>query len=313
MNKVLKFIGYSVVTILVVLSLLIIVIGEKDIPREQLKSKYAQSPSKFIPVMGMQVHYRDEGNKEDTTPLLFIHGTSSSLNTWDSLVKLMPNHKRIIRLDMPAFGLTGPNPENEYSYQYYSQFLYAFLNELNIKQCIVAGNSLGGGIAWHFALAYPKQVHQLILIDASGYPKLNEKGSLGFTLARIPILNNLLLFVTPKPLVKKSVEDAFANKTLVSEERITRYHDLLLAEGNRRAALSIFKNEMEQEHEKIKDIQQPTLIIFGEKDQLINSQYAYLFQRDIKGSIAFVLRGVGHIPMEEAPLETAKIMNDFIK
>jgi pimeloyl-ACP methyl ester carboxylesterase len=313
MSKVLKFIGYSVVTILVVLSLLIIVIGEKDIPREQLKSKYAQSPSKFIPVMGMQVHYRDEGNKEDTTPLLFIHGTSSSLNTWDSLVKLMPNHKRIIRLDMPAFGLTGPNPENEYSYQYYSQFLYAFLNELNIKQCIVAGNSLGGGIAWHFALAYPKQVHQLILIDASGYPKLNEKGSLGFTLARIPILNNLLLFVTPKLLVKKSVEDAFANKTLVSEERITRYHDLLLAEGNRRAALSIFKNEMEQEHEKIKDIQQPTLIIFGEKDQLINSQYAYLFQRDIKGSIAFVLRGVGHIPMEEAPLETAKIMNDFIK
>ncbi len=313
MNKVLKFIGYSVVTILVVLSLLIIVIGEKDIPREQLKSKYAQSPSKFIPVMGMQVHYRDEGNKEDTTPLLFIHGTSSSLNTWDSLVKLMPNHKRIIRLDMPAFGLTGPNPENEYSYQYYSQFLYAFLNELNIKQCIVAGNSLGGGIAWHFALAYPKQVHQLILIDASGYPKLNEKGSLGFTLARIPILNNLLLFVTPKLLVKKSVEDAFANKTLVSEERITRYHDLLLAEGNRRAVLSIFKNEMEQEHEKIKDIQQPTLIIFGEKDQLINSQYAYLFQRDIKGSIAFVLRGVGHIPMEEAPIETAKIMNDFIK
>ena len=313
MNKVLKFIGYSVVTILVVLSLLIIVIGEKDISREQLKSKYAQSPSKFIPVMGMQVHYRDEGNKEDTTPLLFIHGTSSSLNTWDSLVKLMPNHKRIIRLDMPAFGLTGPNPENEYSYQYYSQFLYAFLNELNIKQCIVAGNSLGGGIAWHFALAYPKQVHQLILIDASGYPKLNEKGSLGFTLARIPILNNLLLFVTPKLLVKKSVEDAFANKTLVTEERITRYHDLLLAEGNRRAALSIFKNEMEQEHEKIKDIQQPTLIIFGEKDQLINSQYAYLFQRDIKGSIAFVLRGVGHIPMEEAPIETAKIMNDFIK
>jgi len=261
----------------------------------------------------MQVHYRDEGNKEDTTPLLFIHGTSSSLNTWDSLVKLMPSHKRIIRLDMPAFGLTGPNPENEYSYQYYSQFLYAFLKELNIKQCIVAGNSLGGGIAWHFALAYPKQVHQLILIDALGYPKLNEKGSLGFTLARIPIINNLLLFVTPKILVKKSLEDAFADKTLVSEERITRYHDLLLAEGNRRAVLSIFKNEMEQEHEKIKDIQQPTLIIFGEKDQLINSQYAYLFQRDIKGSIAFVLRGVGHVPMEEAPLETAKIMNDFIK
>jgi pimeloyl-ACP methyl ester carboxylesterase len=214
---------------------------------------------------------------------------------------------------MPAFGLTGPSPENKYSYLYYSQFLNAFLEQLHIKQCIIAGNSLGGGIAWHFALDYPQKVSKLILIDASGYPKINEKGSLGFKIASIPVLNNLLLYVTPKSLVKKSLETVFVDQSLITEERITRYHELLLAEGNRRAALSIFKNKFDQQTNRIKDIQQPTLILFGEKDQLINSDNAYLFQKDIKNSKVVILKNIGHVPMEEAPKATADLINDFIQ
>lgn len=313
MKKWFKYLGYGFLTILVVLSALIITVAQKDIPRAQLMNKYAQSPSQFMPLMGMRVHYRDEGNRADSTPILLIHGTSSSLNTWDSVVKLLPTNKRVVRLDMPAFGLTGPSPENKYSYLYYSQFLNAFLEQLQIKQCIIAGNSLGGGIAWHFALDFPQKVTKLILIDASGYPKINEKGSLGFKIASIPVLNNLLLYVTPKSLVKKSLETVFVDQSLITEERITRYHELLLAEGNRSAALSIFKNKFDQQTNRIKDIQQPTLILFGEKDQLINSDNAYLFQKDIKNSKVVILKNVGHVPMEEAPNETTQIIKEFIQ
>lgn len=313
MKKLFKYLSYFLLTLLIGSSVILIAVAQKDIPREQLKSKYAKNPSQFMPLMGMQVHYRDEGNKLDNDPLVLIHGTSSSLNTWDSLISYLPSNIRIIRLDMPAFGLTGPSPENKYSYRFYSEFLNAFLNELNIKQCIIAGNSLGGGIAWHFALDYPQKVSKLILIDASGYPKINEKGSLGFKIASIPILNNLLLYVTPKSLVKKSLETVFVDQSLITEDRITRYHELLLAEGNRKAALSIFKNKFDQQTNRIKDIQQPTLIIFGEKDQLINSDNAYLFQKDIKNSKAVILKNIGHVPMEEAPKETATIINEFIK
>lgn len=313
MKKLFKYLGYFLLTLLIGSSVILIAVAQKDIPRAQLKNKYANSPSKFMPLMGMQVHYRDEGNKVDSMPVLLIHGTSSSLNTWDSLISYLPSNKRIIRLDMPAFGLTGPSPENKYSYTYYSDFLNAFLKELNVKKCIIAGNSLGGGIAWHFALDYPQEVAKLILIDASGYPKINEKGSLGFKIASIPILNNLLLYVTPKSLVKKSLETVFVDQNLITEERITRYHELLLAEGNRKAALSIFKNRFDQQTNRIKDIQQPTLIIFGEKDQLINSDNAYLFQKDIKNSKAVILKNVGHVPMEEAPKATAELINEFIR
>ena len=226
MKKLFKYLGYFSLTLLIGSSVILIAVAQKDIPREQLKSKYARNPSKFMPLLGMQVHYRDEGNKLDNEPLVLIHGTSSSLNTWDSLISYLPANKRIIRLDMPAFGLTGPSPENKYTYRFYSDFLNAFLNELEVKQCIIAGNSLGGGIAWHFALDYPQKVAKLILIDASGYPKINEKGSLGFKIAAIPVLNNLLLYVTPKSLVKKSLETVFVDQSLITEERITRYDDL---------------------------------------------------------------------------------------
>lgn len=313
MKKLFKYLGYFLLTLLIGSSVILIAVAQKDIPREQLKSKYAKNTSQFMPLMGMQVHYRDEGNKLDNDPLVLIHGTSSSLNTWDSLISYLPSNKRIIRLDMPAFGLTGPSPENKYSYKFYSDFLNVFLHQLEVKQCIIAGNSLGGGIAWHFALDYPQKVAKLILIDASGYPKINEKGSLGFKIASIPILNNLLLYVTPKSLVKKSLETVFVDQSLITEERITRYHELLLAEGNRKAALSIFKNKFDQQTNRIKDIQQPTLIIFGEKDELINSDNAYLFQKDIKNSKAVILKNVGHVPMEEAPKATAEFINEFIR
>ena len=313
MKQLLKISSYILLTIIGLIGMIVIVVGQRDIPKNILKLKYANEQSRFMPLMGMQVHYRDEGNPNDSFPIILIHGTSSSLNTWDSIVKLMPSNKRVIRLDMPAFGLTGPNLENKYNYAFYSSFLNAFLGQLKVDQCIIAGNSLGGGIAWHFAVDYPNKVHQLILIDASGYPKKDEKGSLGFKIAQIPLLNNLLLFVSPKSLVKKSLETVFNDQSFVTQERIDRYHDLLLCEGNRKAALSIFKNKFDQETDRIKNISQPTLIIFGEQDQLIAAENAFMFEKDIKGSKAVLIKNVGHVPMEEAPQQTATLINAFIK
>ena len=216
MKKLIRPLLYTLASFLLVMIILFSVYAQRDIPVEKLKLKYAQSPSKFLPLMGMQVHYRDEGNPNDPTPLILIHGTSSSLNTWDSVVKIIvsnpKNKKRIIRFDLPAFGLTGPNPENDYGGPYYINFVDSFLNVLQIKKCTISGNSLGGGIAWQYAVAHPEKINKLILLDATGYPQKNEKGSLGFKIASLPIINNLLLFITPKSLVNKSLETVFYDK-----------------------------------------------------------------------------------------------------
>ena len=313
MKKFIQYISIGILAILVVVFVAIIALAERDKKIEALLPIYANKESKFMPVLGMQVHYRMEGLDTDTVPLVFIHGTSASLHTWDSLTLLLKNKKKIIRFDLPAFGLTGPNKENTYNADVYNIFVDSVLEALHVKSCIIAGNSLGGSIAWHYALYNKSRVQQLILLDASGYPKKNEKGSLGFKIASMPIINNLLLWVTPKFLVKKSLEGVFVDKQKINEESINRYHNLLLREGNRKAALSIFKAGFTPNPAPIKTIDIPTLIIWGDQDQLINVSNAYLFNKDIKGSQLVVLKNVGHTPMEETPTKVATAISAFLK
>ena len=284
-----------------------------DIPVAELKVKYQKANSEFIDIDGVSVHYIMEGRMDDSLPIVFIHGTSASLHTWDTLSSLLKTNKKIIRLDLPAFGLTGPNRLNQYNFNFYNQFLDEFLLKLNVTQCIVAGNSLGGSIAWNYAIASPDKVKQLILLDASGYPKKDEKGSLGFKLAGIPVLNQALKHISPISLIRKSLEDAFYNKALVTEKMVQQYHDLLLREGNRAAVLELFQHPMKPDATKIKTITQPTLIIWGKEDQLISYKNAALFKQDIRDSRVLVLDKVGHIPMEEAPNQVAAAIIEFIK
>ncbi len=286
---------------------------DSDIPVAQLKAKYQKVNSAFIDIDGVSVHYIMDGRMDDSLPIVFIHGTSASLHTWDTLSSLLKTNKKIIRLDLPAFGLTGPNRLNQYSFNFYNQFLDEFLLKLNVTKCIVAGNSLGGSIAWNYAIASPNKVKQLILLDASGYPKKDEKGSLGFKLAGIPVLNQALKHISPISLIRKSLEDAFYNKSLVTEQMVHQYHDMLLREGNRAAVLELFQHPMKADATKIKMITQPTLIIWGKEDQLISYKNAALFKQDIRNSQMLVLDKVGHIPMEEAPKQVAAAILEFIK
>ena len=286
---------------------------DSDIPVAQLKAKYLKPNSAFIDIDGVSVHYIIEGRSDDSLPIVFIHGTSASLHTWDTLSSLLKTNKKIIRLDLPAFGLTGPNRLNQYDFNFYNQFLDEFLLKLNVTQCIVAGNSLGGSIAWNYAIASPDKVKQLILLDASGYPKKDEKGSLGFKLAAIPVLNQALKHISPISLIRKSLEDAFYDKSLVTEKMVQQYHDMLLREGNRAAVLELFQHPMKTDATKIKTITQPTLIIWGKEDQLISYKNAALFKQDIRNSQILVLDKVGHIPMEEAPNQVATAILKFIQ
>lgn len=312
-----KFIfKYGLGTLVIIMIVAFSVFAQKDISKEVLIKKYATGNSKFMPIMGMQVHYRDEGNPQDSIPLVLIHGTSSSLHTWEKVTALLNDakhgNKRVISLDMPAFGLTGPNLENSYHYDNYTQVIDSLLIKLNVKKCMIGGNSLGGGIAWHYAVTLPQKVSKLILIDATGYPMKNEKGSLGFKIAQMPVINNLLLFITPKSLVRKSIEDVYYDQSLIEEATITRYHELLLCEGNRKATLSLFKHPFTQNTELIKTIELPTLILWGKEDGLISVENAYLFNKDIKNSKLVILDKVGHVPNEEAPQKVAEAIYEFI-
>lgn len=315
MNRFLKYSIRIIAFIMLAMAITAISYYQKDIPVDTLIKKYGNADSRFMPLMGMQVHYRDEGNQADSTPILLIHGTAASLFTWDSSVIILKEKHRVIRFDLPAFALTGPNPEKDYSMEYYSHFVDSFLIKLNIHQCILIGNSLGGNIAWRYTLLHPEKVAKLILIDASGgiLPSVQPKGSTGFKIAQMPVFSSIIKYITPKYLVIKSLHEAYGDPSKVKDWQENRYFDMLIREGNREALVERLKfSFLLDETAKIMQIKTPTLIIWGDKDQLIPVENAYRFNKVIANSELEVMKGVGHIPMEEAPTAFAQRVSMFI-
>jgi pimeloyl-ACP methyl ester carboxylesterase len=208
-----------------------------------------------------------------------------------------------------------------YNFPYYSKFIDSFATRLKIKRFILAGNSMGGAISWNYALHNPSRLAKMILIDAAGYPKKGESGSLGFKLASTPVINNLLLYATPKALVRKSLETVYYDPSRVTDEQVERFHDVAIREGNRGAALLIFKGSFQGDSKRflnsnvsrIQEIKTPTLILWGDKDNLIGVNNVDNFLKDIKGSKAEVYKNIGHVPMEEVPGKVAASILKFVQ
>lgn len=297
----------------VLILLISILFGHKDIEIEELKSDYGKTPSEFVSFNEMEVHYRDEGDNSDSIPIVLIHGTGASLHTFDAWTKQLQKNYRVVRMDLPGFGLTGPFPDGNYAMENYVGYISQFLEVLDIDQCILGGNSLGGEIAWRFTAQYPEKVEKLILIDAAGYPLESKSVPLGFRMARTPVLNKIMTYVTPRSMVRSSVENVYTDKSKVSDELVERYFKLTLREGNRQALVDrmTMKNQPDKT-DLIKTIRQPTLILWGEDDLLIPVSYAYRFEQDLPDAALVLLKDLGHVPMEEDPEASLPPVLEFL-
>ncbi len=287
-----------------------------DLPVASLTARWAPPPSTFVEVGGMKVHMRDEGRRDDPLPLVLIHGTSASLHTWEPWVAELRKTRRVVTLDIPGYGLTGPFPQSDYRIARYTAFLKDFLDVLKLERIIIGGNSLGGHIAWAFALAEPQRVDRLILVDSAGYPFTSTSIPLGFQLARIPALRPIMQNVLPRSVVRQSVENVYGDPARVTEALVDRYYDLARREGNRRALGETFeqrRHDLGTDAPRIKQLKLPTLVLWGREDRLIPLTNAEDFGRDIAGSKVVVFPGLGHVPHEEDPAATLVPVMDFIR
>lgn len=280
-----------------------------DIPVATLRQEYGEKPSRFIAVDGMEVHYRDEGPRTGV-PLVLLHGTSSSLHTWEGWAVRMKESRRIIRLDLPGFGLTGPRPDGDYHAATYVRFLTRFLDALGVEQVDIAGNSFGGRISWAFAAMHPGRVRRLVLVDASGLPNMPMPRI--FRLARTP-LRGLLRWCTPTFMVRRNVEEVYGDPSMVEDALVTRHERLLRREGNREAVIErINTAEPPSLVARLRDIRAPTLILWGKEDRWIPVEFASELHDLIPKSRLIVYQGAGHVPMEERAEDTARDVTAFL-
>jgi len=313
LRRTLKWAGLVLALFLLVLAGLVAAAWAPDRPVDSLKARWAPAPSQFVRIEAMDVHLRDEGPRDDPLPIVLIHGTSASLHTWDGWADALKPTRRVIRFDLPAFGLTGPAPDGDYTLARYARFVTQVLDHLQVKQAVLAGNSLGGGIAWKTAVDFPARVAALVLVDAGGYPITALSVPIGFKIARVPALVPLMQNVLPRRLIEASARNVYGDPSRVTPELVDRYYELTLREGNRQALVQRFREiQREDLSAQIAQVRQPTLILWGSRDRLIPPEQAGRFHEDIAGSQLTMFDGLGHVPQEEDPAATVAAVKAFL-
>lgn len=267
-----------------------------------LRRQYGPPPSRFVALAGgPTVHLRDEGPR-DAPVILLLHGSNADLHTWDAWTADLARDHRVVRFDQRGHGLTGAAPDGAYGQEAYVADVERVARRLGLTRFVIAGNSMGGGIALRFALEHPERLRGLVLVDAAGAPPMGKpKGNLGFTLARNPLGRWAMKQFTPRALIAKSVRQTVADPASVSEATIERYWQLLRYPGNRAATAARFAQPRRSfTAAQLAALHLPVLILWGEKDPLIPFAAGQWLQRSIPGSTMLVYPGIGHIPMEEA-------------
>jgi pimeloyl-ACP methyl ester carboxylesterase len=304
----------ALLVVLLVLAAAFLFFREPDISRAKLESKYGGAPSQFIVLPGgARAHVRDRGPRGELA-LILIHGSNASFLTWEPWAKRLVDTFRVITVDMPAHGLTGAVPDQDYSQDGMVKFAGKVADALEIPRFAVGGHSMGGRVAARFTEEYPARVSHLILVAASGLP-FEEAGPtpLAFRIAGTPILNRLLLFVTPRSIVVNGLQDALSNKEIVTNEMIESYWDFARMEGTRAATIRRLNTPNDGVKDRIGEIKAPTLILWGAEDRIIPAEVGNEFHRLIPGSKLVVYPGIGHIPQEEAAEESVAKVREFLK
>ena len=277
-----------------------------DTDRSAMIRKYGTPPSQFVSLRpGLTVHYRDEG-PSDAPVVMLLHGSNADLHTWDAWTADLVRDHRVIRFDQIGHGLTGADPADDYAPQTFAGDVGRMADKLGVGRFVLAGNSMGGGIALRFTLAHPERVAGLVLIDSVGAPRLGKAaGNIGFAVARNPVGSWLMTRITPRSIVAKSLLQTVRNQAIVSEAMIDRYWELLRFPGNRAATVVRFSQPMTPfAATSLARLPMPVLIQWGADDPLIPLAAGQWLHRAIPGSRMIVYPRIGHIPMEEAVART---------
>lgn len=263
----------------------------------------------------VRLHVRDSGPR-DAPAIVMLHGFGASLHTWQAWAEVLQVDHRVIRFDLPGSGLSPPDPSGAYTDTRSMQLLLALMDQLGVPRASVAGHSIGGRLAWQFAAAHADRVDKLVLLSPDGF------ASPGFAYGQapeVPASFKLMRWVLPRPLLKMSLEPAYADPGLaLSDELTTRYFELMRAPGSRDALLArMGQTVLVDPRPVLSRIRAPTLLLWGEQDQMIPISNSADYVKAVPDVTLLRLPGVGHLPQEEdnpaAPGVALKAVAEFLR
>ncbi len=274
-----------------------------------LETRYLRAPSAMVDLLGTPLRIREEGPR-DAPAVILLHGFGSSLESFDAWAKALATSNRVIRIDLPGHGLSGPDLSGDYSDQRSIALLVALMDQLGLERAAIIGNSIGGRIAFTLAATHPSRISKLVLVSPDGF------ASPGFAYGEPPEISFMLdamEHALPKALLKPNLAAAFADPTKLTPEMVDRTHDLMLAPGNRRALLTRLKTTvLNDPRPLLARIEAPVLLLWGERDAMIPLANAQDYLAVLPDARLVTLPGVGHVPQEEAPAQSLAPVEAFL-
>ena len=299
-----------------------------------LERRYTSDTSGFLNLGDVRVHYRDEGPR-DAPVLLCLHGTASSLHTWEGWTEQLTEEFRVVRIDMPGFGLTGPR-DARHTLGGLVESAGAVCEELGLTDVAVTGNSLGGGVAWRLSLDRPDLVSRLALVNSGGATLLSHIARHYRTFGT----DLLTRYATPRMAVRVLLRDAYGDPSKLTDDTVSRYYDLLLRSGNRGAVVALADNYRDDHFPDerpipetdgpvlpstcdpspgvldgydISEVSVPTLFQWGAEDTWLPESFGRTLSARVANSRFVTYDGVGHVPMEESPGPSATDVAAFLR
>lgn len=274
-----------------------------------IDSPWWSEADRLVDVAGQPTRVRIEG--PETAPvLILVHGFSHSLESWDAWAADLSADYRVVRMDLPGHGLTGPDPQARYSVPQTVEFVDGLMDALDIPDATLVGNSLGGLVSWRLAVAHPDRVNRLVLLAPGGYSinGVTEEP------VDVPIPVRFFLTQAPEPVINAATQALFADPARMPEGMSGRVHELMRGQGVGEAMverLEVFT--LPEPSADLARIVVPTLIVWGEADRMVPPSHGPLMAATIPDARLVTYPDLGHVVHEEAPARTLADMREFLE
>ena len=239
--------------------------------------------------------------------VVLIHGYSADRQVWPRFAKHLVDRYEVIIPDLAGHGDTGFVPGLDYSGPAQARRVIAMLDSLGIQKAHFMGNSMGGFISGHLALAYPERTLSITVMDPAGVTS-PEPSDMGKMLAQ-----------GKNPFETRSAEDfkVFYAMTMAKPPFLPPSVLAAVAEDYQRrrpelAEIFTWINNRDALDAELGRIQTPTLVLWGDQDRLIHVSAAPVWTKGIAGAQMHIFKDIGHMPMVEVPEQTAEVVNAFL-
>jgi pimeloyl-ACP methyl ester carboxylesterase len=266
----------------------------------------------FVAVDGIKYHYTEyPASGED---VFLLHGFGSSTYTWEKVAPILQAHGyHVWALDMKGFGWSEKPDDADYSQLQLMAEVNAWMDKMGLRKVVFVGNSLGGAIAWNMALAHPDKVKKLVLIDAAGFMR---DIPIPVRLSGFPGAGGLARLFFGRWVIEDTYNQVYFDPTAVTEEQIEAYYDRMRTENALGALAAVGRSvttiSTEEYASRIPEIQVDTLIIWGRDDAWIPLKDGFKFKDALPNATLKVIPFCGHVPQEEKPEKTARLIVEFL-